>query len=233
VIDLPMAPLPQNERMSEDDRQIATGLGFCHNEINTLARQMLAASTQVNALTAILTERGLLTKEEMESKQVEERKRLMAVLNREDFGVAMSEEFPDKYNIPAEKLPQIDCEARLPLCGAACCSMRFALTGQDLDEGVVRWEYGQPYLIRHDNEVGRCIHQDPDDFHCGIYEKRPSVCRVYDCRHDARIWVDFEQRIINPDLFVTMSNGRRRPHFPKREKTAPNPQAAAQEMAGS
>jgi len=233
MIDLPMASLPQNERMGEDERQISVGLGFCHNEINTLARQMVAASTQVNALTAILTERGLLTKEEMESRQAEERKRLMSVLNREDFGVAISEEFPDKYDIPAEKLPQIDCEARLPLCGAACCSMRFALTAQDLDEGVVRWEYGQPYLIRHDNAVGRCVHQDPDNFHCGIYEKRPSVCRVYDCRTDARVWVDFEKRIINPDLFVTMSNGRRRPQFPKREKNGGPAQPAAKEMSGS
>ena len=233
MIDLPMASLPQNERMSEDERQISVGLGFCHNEINTLARQMVAASTQVNALTAILTERGLLTPEEMESRQAEERKRLMGVLNREDFGVAISEEFPDKYDIPAEKLPQIDCEARLPLCGAACCSMRFALTAQDLDEGIVRWEYGQPYLIRHDNTVGRCVHQDADNFHCGVYEKRPSVCRVYDCRNDARVWVDFEKRIINPDLFVTMSDGRRRPHFPKREKNGGPAQPAAKEMTGS
>jgi len=233
MIDLPMAPLPQNERMDDGERQIAVGLGFCHNEINTLARQLVAASTQVGALASILTERGILTKEELAAQQAEERKRLMSVLSREEFGVAVSEEFPDKYAIPPEKLPDIDCEARLPLCGAACCSMRFALSAQDLDEGVVRWEYGQPYLIRHNLEVGRCVHQDPDTFRCGVYEKRPSVCRVYDCRKDARIWVDFEKRIINPDLFVTMSNGRRRPHFPKREKTAPNPQAAAQEMAGS
>lgn len=174
MIDLPMASLPQNERMGEDERQVSVGFGFCHNEINTLARQLVAASTQVSALASILTERGLLTNDELETQQAEERKRLMSVLNREDFGVAISEEFPDKYDIPADKLPKIDCEARLPLCGAACCSMRFALSTQDLDEGVVRWEYGQPYLIRHDNAVGRCVHQDPDDFHCGVYEKRPA-----------------------------------------------------------
>ncbi|MGH2344853.1 MAG: hypothetical protein ACRDG4_06475, partial [Chloroflexota bacterium] len=119
-----MAPLPQNERMDDGERQIAVGLGFCHNEINTLARQLVAASTEVGALASILTERGLLTKEELEARQVEERKRLMSVLSREEFGVAVSEEFPDKYAIPPEKLPTIDCEARLPLCGAACCSMR-------------------------------------------------------------------------------------------------------------
>ncbi|HVA92133.1 MAG TPA: YkgJ family cysteine cluster protein [Chloroflexota bacterium] len=232
MIDLPMASLPHNEHMGGDERQLAVGFGFCHNEINTLARQVVAASSQVGALAAILAERGILSEEELRTRQAEELKRLKAVLDREDFGVAVSEEFPDKYNIPPEKLPAIDCEARLPLCRAACCSMRFALSTQDLDEGVVRWEYGQPYLIRHNADVGRCVHQDPENFHCGIYEKRPSVCRVYDCRKDARVWVDFEQRIINPDLFVTMSNGTQRPHFPKREaKPAPAAQLAHEEAA--
>ncbi|HEY8285691.1 MAG TPA: YkgJ family cysteine cluster protein [Chloroflexota bacterium] len=233
MIDLPMAPVPHNEPMGDDERQLAVGFGFCHNEINTLARQVVAASSQVGALASLLAERGLLSEEELESRQAEELKRLKAVLDREDFGVAVSSEFPDKYAIPPEKLPDIDCEARLPLCRAACCSMRFALSTQDLDEGVVRWEYGQPYLIRHNPEVGRCVHQDPDTFHCGVYEKRPSVCRVYDCRKDARVWVDFEQRIINPDLFITMSNGRLRPQFPKRDAKSAAPAPVSAEGAAS
>lgn len=233
MIDLPMAPLSQNEMMSEDERQIAVGLGFCHNEINTLARQLVAASTEVGALATILTQRGLLTREELEEQRGEERKRLMAALNRDDFGVAVSEEFPDKYNIPAEKLPVIDCEARLPLCRAACCAMRFALSAQDLDEGVARWEYGQPYIIRHNRDLGRCVHQDGTDYHCGIYDKRPSVCRVYDCRKDKRIWEDFEGRVINPDLFITMENGTLRPHFPKREAQGAGTPATNQNGAAS
>ena len=215
MIDLPMAVSPQNERMGEDERQIAVGFGFCHNQINTLARRMVEASTQAGALASLLAERGLITQDELDTHRAAERQRLMQVLAEEDFGIAISEEFPDKYAMPAEKLPDIDCEARYHLCRAACCAMHFPLTAQDLEEGLVRWELGKPYLIRQDTHCGRCVHQDPESYRCGVYEQRPGICRAYDCRKDSRIWLDFENRVINPDLFVTMPDGTVRPTFPK------------------
>src|SRR5215831_11364771 len=51
----------------------------------------------------------------------------------------------DKYAVT--DLPDIDCASLLPLCKARCCKLTFALSFQDLDEGVVRWEYGMPYMI--------------------------------------------------------------------------------------
>ena len=35
---------------------------------------------------------------------------------------------------------------------------------------------------------------------CTIYRQRPVPCRGYDCREDARIWLDFEKCIPNPAL---------------------------------
>jgi hypothetical protein len=32
------------------------------------------------------------------------------------------------------------------------------------------------------------------------WQQRPIPCRGYDCREDERIWLDFENGIINPDL---------------------------------
>ena len=77
--------------------------------------------------------------------------------------------------------------------------MHFALSRQDLEEGVVRWNLSQPYLIAQGQE-GYCTHLKQGSCQCTIYHNRPLPCRAYDCRNDTRIWVDFENKIVNPDL---------------------------------
>jgi Fe-S-cluster containining protein len=99
----------------------------------------------------------------------------------------------DKYAMRA--LPAIDCEARLPLCRARCCTLRFALSRQDLDEGVVRWDPARPYAIAQ-REDRTCVHLHAG--RCEVYAQRPAVCRSYDCRGDGRIWLDFDTRIPAP-----------------------------------
>jgi Fe-S-cluster containining protein len=98
----------------------------------------------------------------------------------------------DKYRVPKEELPEIDCAALVHLCKARCCTFRFALSHQDLDEGVVRWDEGEPYVIAQ--EKGRCVHLDARGG-CTVYAQRPRPCRVFDCRDDLRIWKDFEKRL--------------------------------------
>ena len=91
----------------------------------------------------------------------------------------------------------IDCESRLHLCGAACCQLRFPLSEQDLLEGVVAWDPEHPYMNAHGDD-GYCLHLGRDDLRCQVYDHRPLPCRAFDCRHDSRIWLDFENRIPNP-----------------------------------
>jgi Fe-S-cluster containining protein len=100
-----------------------------------------------------------------------------------------------KYETPS---PPIPCPELIPLCGARCCTLSFALSTEDLDEGVIRWDYGQPYLIRQRATDGYCVHNDPDRHGCTVHAHRPRVCRGYDCRNDQRIWIDYEQRIPAP-----------------------------------
>ena len=100
----------------------------------------------------------------------------------------------DKYAMPSA---DIDCAALLHLCHARCCSLSFELTTQDLDEGSVLWEAAAPYVIRHESD-GQCSHLDRKSYGCTIYQQRPAACRGFDCRGDARIWLDFEKRIIAP-----------------------------------
>jgi hypothetical protein len=100
----------------------------------------------------------------------------------------------DKYQVEG---PDIDCAARIPLCGARCCSLEVALSPQDVAEKKLPFEIDRPYLLPRDPITKRCACMD-DAGTCTVYEHRPATCREYDCREDARVWIDFEARIPAP-----------------------------------
>jgi hypothetical protein len=95
---------------------------------------------------------------------------------------------------------KVDCENRIHLCKAACCKLPLALSKEDVQEGAVRWELHQPYMIAH-GEDGYCVHMDRHTHRCGVYDQRPIPCRGYDCSNDSRIWLDFENKVINPEIY--------------------------------
>ena len=80
-----------------------------------------------------------------------------------------------------------------------CCRLPFALSKQDIREGIVHWDLGQPYLVAH-NGNGTCYHLDCDVLVCTVWEHRPVPCRGFDCRQDERIWLNFENMVVNPDI---------------------------------
>jgi len=147
----------------------------------------------LRALIETLVEEGVIKPELFERK----RKRLMAIeadrINSERLIQLGSGD--DKYQA---KSPDIDCAAIMPICKARCCKFAVNLSAQDLDEGGLQWDYGKPYQIRR-KEDGYCTHSVPSTHQCGVYKQRPHICRVYDCRQDARIWTDFEKRILAID----------------------------------
>lgn len=100
-------------------------------------------------------------------------------------------ECEDKYAAPRNGP---DCPSILPICKGRCCKLHFALSTQDLDEGVIRWDYGKPYVIKQRLDDGLCVHSHPDTGSCTVYQHRPRPCRIYDCRNDQRIWKDFDKR---------------------------------------
>jgi Fe-S-cluster containining protein len=77
--------------------------------------------------------------------------------------------------------------------------MSFALSRQDIEEGTVKWDFGHPYMIAKVGD-GYCVHIDKTTCRCKIWENRPVPCRGFDCRNDKRIWLDFENKIVNPKL---------------------------------
>ena len=87
----------------------------------------------------------------------------------------------DKYTF--DKEADVDCESRLDTCKAICCKLPFALSKQDVEEGIIRWEFGRPYLIAHGND-GYCVHMDRDTYKCTVREHRTVPCRGFDCRNN-------------------------------------------------
>jgi len=177
--------------------EIAGGLLYCHSRLNSNTSKLLESASFLYALIEVLAEKGLVRIDELEQKKQEVATRLLESYLDRGMGVAMQEDERDKYTF--SETVNIDCASRVHLCHAACCRMSFALSQQDVEEGVVKWDLGRPYLIAQDSD-GYCRHLDRESNSCTVREQRPLPCRGYDCRQDKRVWVDFEKRIINPQL---------------------------------
>jgi Fe-S-cluster containining protein len=177
--------------------EIAGGLLYCHSRLNSNTTKLLESASFLYALIEVLVEKGLVQIQEVEQKKQEVATRLLESYLDRGMGVAMQEDDRDKYTF--SETVDIDCASRVHLCQAACCRMSFALSQQDVEEGVVKWDLGRPYLIAQDGD-GYCRHLDRESNSCTVREQRPLPCRGYDCRKDERVWVDFEKRIINPHL---------------------------------
>ena len=168
---------------------LEAGLRFVHQmEVQgRIEQSQLAAET--SALVDLLIAKGVISAREFDERMQISRE---AQLKREEGNAyPMMGEGIDKYEVES---PDIPCGELLHLCRAACCNLMFSLSLQDLEEGVVRWNYGAPYQIRQDAVSGKCVHF-ANGTGCTVYDKRPVACRKYDCRQDTRIWEDFEKRI--------------------------------------
>jgi len=161
-----------------------------HNATQTRLTQAEVAAT-LKALVDTLVARGLLPLAEYERR----RQRALDTATRalEEHPVVRLGEAVDKYALT--DLPDIDCASLIPVCKARCCTMTVHCSAQDLDERVVQWDYSRPYQIRKRDD-DYCVHSEPETYRCGIYAKRPAICRTYDCRRDRRIWRDFDKRIL-------------------------------------
>lgn len=191
---------PRVEALREE---VARGLLYTHSRANANSNKLLEVAAFSYALIELLAERGLITVEELDARKSQVGKRLAEQFAEKGMGVALTKEERVADGVGTADV-EIDCENRLHLCHAACCRLRFALTARDVEEGRVKWNLGQPYMIRQ-GEDGYCHHIDRASRRCGVYEDRPFVCRAYDCRKDKRIWEDFEQMRVSPELETLMA----------------------------
>lgn len=182
-----------------DEGEFVDGLLYCHYQLNANALKLFEALAYSYSLIEILIAKGIVGIEELDQRKNAVAQRLAERFEQERIGTQIYDGEKDKYNLKEQEVI-IDCASRLPICRGACCRLEFALSAQDIKEGIVRWNLGQPYVNRK-AEHGHCVHWDPKTFKCTVYEHRPAICRSYNCRHDERIWLDFENCVINPALF--------------------------------
>lgn len=182
---------------SQPRDELIRGLLYTHNRANANTAQVHEANATVQALIEVLQDAGVLDRAELEQHRREARVRLQREYVDRGMAVAVQEFEVSKYEFAGG--PVIDCGARLPLCGAACCKLPLALSTEDVREGVLTWDTGRPYMMAHGSDH-YCVHMDRQTRRCGVYGQRPIPCRGYDCRADRRIWLDFDARIINPRI---------------------------------
>jgi Fe-S-cluster containining protein len=188
-----------NSKLPPDElrKEIAQGLFYTHIRLSENTKDTLQISSFLYSLIELLSEKGIISIDELDQRKLKVAERLVKKSKDKGLGVLLQDPENDKYSF--EDQVKIDCPGIIPVCKAACCRIPFALSRQDLHEGVVEWSLGEPYLINH-NPKGYCSHLDTDGFACTIYEHRPLPCRAYDCRKDKRIWLDFDKRKLDPQV---------------------------------
>ena len=183
---------------------VSDGLRYTHHGANANTSKTLEVTAFAYALIELLIEKGLLTEEELNERKRQVMERLAEKFRNDGMGVVRMEPEYDKYTF--DQPVTIDCASRIAHCRAACCRLQFALSRQDVEEGIVQWDFAHPYMIRQTKQ-GYCTHLADGACACSIYVHRPLACRAYDCRKDQRIWQDFDQMIINPDLAQRFGEG--------------------------
>ena len=178
-------------------QELSDGLLYIHSRLSENTQSALEAASFLYALVELLNEQGLISIDQLDQRKSQVAKRLAKKNSENGIGVLIQEPEYDKYSFEGEA--KIDCENRVHLCKAACCRLPFALSKQDIRENIVHWDLGQPYIIAQEKD-GYCTHLDRSCQECSIREHRPVPCRAYDCRKDNKIWLDFENKIINPDI---------------------------------
>lgn len=184
-----------NDDIARD--KLIQGLLYAHNRSNLNTIEAHRARTDVLALLEVLIDHGLIDRAEFEARRNAIDQTLKQEFVEKGMSVAIHEQEISKYE--HQDTFTLDCESRVDLCKAACCRLTFALSKEDVEESIVNWDLGRPYIIAHSDD-GYCTHLSDGIKSCGVYENRPLACRKFDCRQDKRIWDDFEKKIPNPRI---------------------------------
>lgn len=129
---------------------IAKGLQYCHARINANTSKTMEASFSLYALIELLDEKGLLTIEKLDECKKQVAERLVQKFKESGMDLMFQDLEYDKYSFEHES--HVDCLEQLPICKAICCKFPFALSKQDVEEGIISWNFGRSYLIAHDGE---------------------------------------------------------------------------------
>jgi Fe-S-cluster containining protein len=197
------------EILSKIYSDFSSGPLYTHTRINDNTKKVLEAASFLYALIELLNEKGLLSIEELDERKKQVAERLVRKFTESGIGLMYQDPEYDKYTFEHEAI--VDCQSRLDICKAICCEFPFALSRQDVEEGIIHWNFSKPYLIAHDAD-GYCVHLDRKTCLCAVHEHRPVPCRGFDCKENEkwRVWLDYEKGVINSELIeqINQSNGK-------------------------
>jgi Fe-S-cluster containining protein len=185
----PAAPEVPVASVPTDRADVEFGLRYVHLVTEGLKREVRNGNTSLYALLDVLIAKGIVSYKEMD----EARAATEPVIQK-----AMAAIPPIRLAANIDKYAEgvavtVPCAGKVHACKAACCHMVFSLSPQDLQEGGIRWDLYMPYQIARRPD-GACVHLG-DDMRCTIHDRRPAVCRAFDCRKDDRIWEDYERTV--------------------------------------
>ena len=92
----------------------------------------------------------------------------------------------------------VDC-SKCPYKHACCRAVRVELDDDEVDlyqtEQALSQRKNVNIVAQHN---GRCVYLDPRTCRCTIWDKRPRVCRKYDCKDDKRMKEIAERDVLKP-----------------------------------
>ncbi len=204
-MDAPSAPVAARRDVEELERQLRHASFFTQASFEQHGRITTKLDVYLSSVIDLLLDRGVLDAEQL-AEAIDANRRQQAAeatARYETDGrlpawptVMVRQDDPDQPDLPEV---EVDCAARMHICKAVCCTLPFPLSAAEVEAGDVRWDLGHPYVIRHTAE-GICTHNDTATGRCGVYDKRPGVCRGYSCAHDDRIWADFDNMVLNHEF---------------------------------
>ena len=185
-----------SEEVQALERQVERGSLFAHTVLTDQIMRLNEDEAFIFGLIDYLIQKEIVKADELEARVAAVRKEIVEKKELASLGVALGVEGD------AEEPVAVNCAERLPICKAACCRLRFALSVEEIETSRMKWELGAPYFNRA-GEDGYCHQIDSQTQGCRIYGARPSVCRKYSCATDPRIWKDFEQMELNQEWIDT------------------------------
>lgn len=89
----------------------------------------------------------------------------------------------------------VDCDAgRRMGCATFCCRLLVRLKEHEMEKSEGQTA-AKGFVDK--NEEGLCIHLNRETWGCNIWEKRPQICREYDCNSDFLLQVVLREGFTN------------------------------------
>jgi Fe-S-cluster containining protein len=193
--------VPNEERfvtnkLDQLERQVERGNLFAHTALSSNADRIEEVESFLYGLVEILITKGTIAPDDMFKAASKIREEMDKNGEAVEPGIALRVDGDEE---PArDQFIPVNCAERIHICQAVCCRLNFALSVHEVEQRVVKWDLGRPYYIRQESN-GYCTHNDPKQKGCQVYKNRPSICRMYSCANDERIWKDFEKMELNEE----------------------------------